>query len=227
MLMRIDCIFSFKDRLVNDESMFHLLIDGKLNSMLIYSILPKSPNKSMIINILPVIIDHLLSYHHIITTPKDQYYHILTMLYPTSHYLIKLSLQFSGKLIEKTMVYLHDLPLLVGGLHPNWRTHIFQRGRYTTNQFRIDCIFFKEPIEKNMIYLHSLPLNDDFPRETHGFSTAISSSRRSVARRRTREAAGGAVLRGFRAKKQGEKYHTYIYYTYMYGWYTWPTVYFT
>ena len=62
-----------------------------------------------------------------------------------------------------------------------------------------------------MIYLHSLPLNDDFPRETHGFSTAISSSRRSVARRRTREAAGGAVLRGFRAKKQGEKYHTYIY----------------
>ena len=23
--------------------------------------------------------------------------------------------------------------------HPNWRTHIFQRGRYTTNQFRLIC----------------------------------------------------------------------------------------
>ena len=30
----------------------------------------------------------------------------------------------------------YDFPETVGNNHPNWRTHIFQRGRYTTNQIR-------------------------------------------------------------------------------------------
>ena len=212
MLMRIDCIFSFKDRLVNDESMFHLLIDGKLNSMLIYSILPKSPNKSMIINILPVIIDHLLSYHHIITTSKDQYYHILTMLYPTSHYLIKLSLQFSGKLIEKTMVYLHDLPLLVGGLHPNWRTPSFFRGVGLNHQPVQDWLHLLQGTHRKKHDLPTFPTIKWWLSQGNPwlFHRHFFVAKKSVARRRTREAAGGAVFRGFRAKKQGKKYHTYI-----------------
>ena len=35
--------------------------------------------------------------------------------------------------------------------HPNWRTHIFQRGRYTTNQLGIDLILILK-------FSHTLPL---------------------------------------------------------------------
>jgi len=33
--------------------------------------------------------------------------------------------------------YFYDFPY-IGNNHPNWRTHIFQRGRYTTNQIVTD-----------------------------------------------------------------------------------------
>ena len=31
----------------------------------------------------------------------------------------------------------YDFPIIIGDSNPNWRTHIFQRGRYTTNQMNM------------------------------------------------------------------------------------------
>ena len=38
----------------------------------------------------------------------------------------------------------YDFPFSWECHHPNWRTHIFQRGRHTTNQYQMTCVFCEE-----------------------------------------------------------------------------------
>ena len=44
----------------------------------------------------------------------------------------------SGWKFGTWLLFFHTLIYIFGNNHPNWQTHIFQRGRYTTNQLRIN-----------------------------------------------------------------------------------------